>query len=53
MMNTYDYYNCPYEPDTGIPPCGQRPECKDCIWLSIVDGSTPYVNREDSHFVTP
>lgn len=34
---TYDYYNCPDEPDTGgIPKCGQHPECSKCIWYQIV-----------------
>lgn len=34
---TYDYFNCPDEPDTGgIPQCGQHPECTKCIWYKIV-----------------
>ena len=24
----YDYHSCPYEPDTGVPPCGEMAECK-------------------------
>ena len=26
----YDYYNCPDDPDTGVPACGDLPECKSC-----------------------
>lgn len=29
----FDFYSCPYEPDTGPVPCGQRPECAVCSWL--------------------
>lgn len=32
----YDFYSCPFEPDTGIPPCGDCPECTACSWLTIV-----------------
>lgn len=45
---TYDYYNCPYEPDTGIPPCGQQPECQDCMWFYILSGT----NRKADKAVT-
>lgn len=33
----YDYYSCPYEPDTGIPPCGEMPECQTCSWCYLAD----------------
>ena len=33
----YDYYSCPYEPDTGIPPCGEMPECQTCSWRYLAD----------------
>jgi hypothetical protein len=28
----YDFYSCPFDPDTCIPPCGEHEECKDCEW---------------------
>lgn len=28
-----DYYDFPYDPDTGAVPCGERPECAECCWL--------------------
>lgn len=31
----YDYHSCPYEPDTGVPPCGKMAECKTCTWCSL------------------
>ena len=31
----YDYHSCPYEPDTGVPPCGEMAECKTCAWCSL------------------
>ena len=33
----YDYHSCPYEPDTGVPPCGEKAECKTCAWCAIAD----------------
>lgn len=30
-----DYYACPYEPDTGPVPCGEKPECAGCRWLAL------------------
>ena len=32
----YDFYSCPFEPDTCIPPYGDREECKNCEWAKIV-----------------
>ena len=34
--NWYDYYSCPYEPDTGPTPCGEKPECNRCSWSTMV-----------------
>lgn len=48
---TYDYYNCPYEPDTGMPPCGQQPECKDCLWFYIL--TDPPENDDFDDFIVP
>lgn len=31
----YDYHSCPYEPDTGVPPCGEMAECKTCTWCNL------------------
>lgn len=31
----YDYHSCTYEPDTGVPPCGEMAECKICAWCSL------------------
>lgn len=31
----YDYHSCPYEPDTGVLPCGEMAECKTCTWCSL------------------
>lgn len=36
----YDYYSCPYEPDTGIPPCGEMPECQTCSWCYLADSES-------------
>lgn len=33
----YDYHSCPYEPDTGVPPCGEKAECKTCAWCVLAD----------------
>lgn len=48
---TYDYYNCPYEPDTGTPPCGRRPECSDCLWFYIL--TDPPENDDFDEFMVP
>lgn len=36
----YDYYSCPYEPDTGIPPCGEMPECKPVLGVTLQTAKT-------------
>lgn len=33
----WDYHSCPYEPDTGVPPCGEKAECKTCAWCALAD----------------
>lgn len=32
----YDFYSCPFEPDTCTPPCGEQEECQDCEWAKII-----------------
>lgn len=32
----YDYYNCPDDPDIGVPACGDLPECKSCEWYHLI-----------------
>lgn len=32
----YDYYNCPDDPDTGVPACGDLPECRSCEWYHLI-----------------
>ena len=32
----YDYYNCPDDPDTGVPACGDLPECRSCEWYNLI-----------------
>lgn len=31
----FDYYNCPYDSDTGPVPCGEKPECAKCSWCEF------------------
>lgn len=37
LKKTAGAYSCPYEPDTGIPPCGEMPECQTCSWCYLTD----------------
>ena len=39
MYWEYDYYNCPDDPDTGIPACGDFPECKRCSWYHLIQSA--------------
>lgn len=32
----YDFYSCPFEPDTCTPPCGEQEECQDCEWAKNI-----------------
>ena len=32
----YDFYSCPFEPDTCTPPCVEQEECQDCEWAKII-----------------
>lgn len=38
----YDYYNCPDDPDTGVPACGDLPECKSCEWYHLITSAQKY-----------
>ncbi|MFR3791036.1 MAG: hypothetical protein ACLTWO_03780 [Blautia massiliensis (ex Durand et al. 2017)] len=29
----FDFYSCPYDPDTGPVPCGEKNECVKCCWF--------------------
>lgn len=31
----YDFYSCPFEPDSCNPGDGEHPECADCAWRYI------------------
>ena len=32
----YDFYSCPFEPDTCYPGCGIHLECYSCSWCKVV-----------------
>lgn len=39
----YDYYNCPDDPDTGVPACGDLPECKSCEWYHLITSAQKFM----------
>ena len=42
----YDYYNCPDDPDTGVPACGDLPECKSCEWYHLITSAQKCTTTE-------
>ncbi len=43
----YTFYKCPYDPDTGALPCGERPECTMCDWCHFATYKAPNCANSD------
>lgn len=41
----YDFYSCPFEPDTCYPGCGLYLECYSCSWCKVVVPGTKSNNN--------
>ena len=41
----YDFYSCPFEPDTCYPGCGLHLECYSCSWYKVVAPGTESNNN--------
>lgn len=47
VSDQFDYYSCPYDPDTGPVPCGEKPECSHCTWCAFATGKKPTKERRE------